>query len=300
MSQISEENEKRMTASVSIKEAIFEFILSRQAMYCTDSTISWYRYNLGKFRKYLEDNEIWEASDIKATHVRGFLFELKEKNLSDSYIHGFARTIKTFMNFLVDEEYRPSTFKITMPKIASKKLPCLDAKELKSLIAQISGARKKAMVMVLSDTGIRKSELLALDWGDIDLLGGAVTVRSGKGRKFRSVVMGVSTRRIIMKYRRSVSHEISEPVFQNSRGIRLTGPALQSIFYRLRESTGIYVTPHALRRTFATLSLRAGMNVLHLQGLLGHSTLEMTRKYVQLTKDDYSEAHRKFGPIDNL
>ncbi|MCK5635711.1 MAG: tyrosine-type recombinase/integrase, partial [Anaerolineales bacterium] len=59
-------------------------------------------------------------------------------------------------------------------------------------------------------------------------------------------------------------------------------------------------TPHALRRTFATLSLKAGMNLIHLQGLLGHSTLEMTRRYLQVLDEDLVDAHRSHGPIDTF
>jgi integrase/recombinase XerC/integrase/recombinase XerD len=300
MSQNSQENQIRMTASNSVKEAFFEFILSRQAMYCTEATIKAYQYNLGRFMEFLEKEVVEDVSEIKAKHVRGFLFGMREQGLSDSYIHIFARNIKTFMRFLLEEEYRQKIFNITMPKIAKKKLPVLDAKELKKLINGTTSVRNQAIVMTLADTGVRKSELLSLDWGDIDLQRGNVTVRSGKGRKYRSVVLGAKSRRVLLNYRRTVEHNDEDPLFQNSKGRRLTGPAIQSIFYRLRRTTGIYVTPHALRRTFATLSLRAGMNVLHLQGLLGHSTLEMTRRYVHMTDADYVNAHRKYGPIDNL
>ena len=63
---------------------------------------------------------------------------------------------------------------------------------------------------------------------------------------------------------------------------------------------GVQVSPMPCWRTFATMSLRAGMNLLHLQGLLGHSTIEMTRRYVQMLDDDLVEAHRAHGPIDTF
>ena len=55
-----------------------------------------------------------------------------------------------------------------------------------------------------------------------------------------------------------------------------------------------------LRRTFATLSIKAGMNLVHLQGLLGHSSIEMTRHYIQMLDEDLIEAHKEFGPIDKF
>lgn len=74
---------------------------------------------------------------------------------------------------------------------------------------------------------------------------------------------------------------------------------LRSILLRISERSGVHIAPHALRRTFATLALKAGMNPLHLQGLLGHSSLEMTRRYVQMMDEDLVEAHRMYGPVDH-
>jgi len=69
---------------------------------------------------------------------------------------------------------------------------------------------------------------------------------------------------------------------------------------RLGNRAGIKLSPHALRRTFATLALKAGMNVFQLQGLLRHSSLEMTRRYVTMLDEDLVDAHKKHGPIDYL
>ena len=74
---------------------------------------------------------------------------------------------------------------------------------------------------------------------------------------------------------------------------------LRSILLHISEQSGIHIAPHALRRTFAILALKAGMNPLHLQGLLGHSSLEMTRRYVQMMDEDLVEAHRMYGPVDH-
>ena len=154
--------------------------------------------------------------------------------------------------------------------------------------------------MVMVDTGVRRSEACALNWGDVDLKSGLVSIRRGKGGKARSVVVGISTRRALLKYRRTAEHDFRNPLFQTKQGRRLTHNGLRSIFVRLSKLSGVNVAPHTLRRTFATLSLKAGMNPLHLQGLLGHASLEMTRQYIQMLDDDLVEAHRLHGPIDTF
>lgn len=134
----------------------------------------------------------------------------------------------------------------------------------------------------------------------MDISSGIVRVEKGKGRKARSVVIGVHTRRALLKYRREVDSGDEKPLFQTRSGGRFTASGLRSWMLRISKRANIHISPHALRRTFATLSLRAGMNVIQLQGLLGHSTLEMTRHYVEMLEEDLVKAHREHGPIDNF
>lgn len=129
---------------------------------------------------------------------------------------------------------------------------------------------------------------------------GVVNIRRSKSKKARSTFIGVKTRRALLRYRRSTSHEDNDPVFQTQTGTRLKPSGFRQVIRRISEKSGIPFSAHDLRRTFTTLSLKAGMNVLHLQSLLGHSSLEMTRRYVQLVKDDLSEAHKEHGPIDRF
>ena len=88
--------------------------------------------------------------------------------------------------------------------------------------------------------------------------------------------------------------------FQTRSGVIFTASGLRSWMLRMSERADIHISPHALRRTFATLSLRAGMNVIQLQGLLGHSSLEMTRHYIEMLEEDLVRAHKEHGPIDFL
>ena len=90
------------------------------------------------------------------------------------------------------------------------------------------------------------------------------------------------------------------PLIQTRNGGRFTGDGLLRLFRRLSKKSGIHISPHALRRTFVILSLRAGMGVLHLQALLGHSSLDMVRYYAQMVEADLLEVHKIHSPIDNL
>jgi len=89
-------------------------------------------------------------------------------------------------------------------------------------------------------------------------------------------------------------------MFQKVSGERLEGNAIRMVCRRLSEATGINFQPHALRRSFATLSLKSGMDVITLQRLMGHSSVEMTAHYAQLLTVDLIEAHQAHGALDSL
>ncbi|MBX3002775.1 MAG: tyrosine-type recombinase/integrase [Anaerolineales bacterium] len=285
-------------ASAGLQDAYTDFILSRQAILCSEQTIKWYGYTAGNFIGWLKENNVGHPAEIQARHVRLFLAELVGKGLKDSSVNGYARSIKTLLKFLHAEGYTPIETKFSMPAVAKKRLPIITAEELRHILAS-TGLRDTALIMLLVDSGLRRAELCALNWEDIDLENGAIQVHRGKGGKARIVVIGAKTRRALLRYRRTIEAKHNSPVIQTRDGFRVTFGGLRSILLRISKRTGIHITPHALRRTFATLSLRAGMNPLHLQGLLGHSSLEMTNHYVQMLDDDLQVAHRTFGPIDN-
>ena len=91
------------------------------------------------------------------------------------------------------------------------------------------------------------------------------------------------------------------PLLSRGRGRRrYSGTGFLTIFRKLSKKTGIHVTPHALRRMFAILSLRAGMDALHLQAMLSHTSLDMVQRYAQMLDEDWLQAHGAHSPIDRL
>jgi site-specific recombinase XerD len=250
--------------------------------------------------QWLVQNGVSSPEEISARHVRAYLSELASRGVQDSYVNNHARAIRTMLRFLHAENYIPGPVTFPMPAIAEKRLLCLSSDDIRKLLGACITRRDRAVILLMVDTGLRRAEVCALKWEDVDLSDGLVRVVRGKGGKARSVVVGATTRRALLAYRRSIAPPASSALFQTPEGQHMTPNGLRSLLGRLGERAGVHVTPHALRRTFATMAMRAGMNLLHLQGLMGHSTIEMTRRYVQMLDDDLLEAHREHGPIDFL
>ncbi|MGE5377918.1 MAG: tyrosine-type recombinase/integrase [Bacteroidota bacterium] len=297
----NEQIPKWASASPDLYDAYLDFIMSRQAMMCREKTVAWYAFTLDRVLDWMVQHGVTHPAGITARDVRAYLANMAERGLSDSTMNNHARTIRTLLLFFYNEKYIPELVKFKMPSIAAKRLRFLDVPELEKVLRACTTKRDKVLILLMVDTGARRAEVEALNWGDVDIPSGLVKIVEGKGGKARSVVVGMETRRALLAYRRELENtEASKPLFQTSTGHRLEAMGIRSVLERVGDKAGVKMSPHALRRTFATMSLRAGMNPLHLQALLGHTTLEMTRRYTQMIDDDLVTAHKDHGPIDNL
>jgi integrase/recombinase XerC len=159
-------------------------------------------------------------------------------------------------------------------------------------------ARDRALIEMTYSAGLRLSELVGLNHGDLDRAGGLLRVR-GKGRRERIAPVGDRALRALESYLAAdgrVRMAPGEPVFTGRRG-RLSGRTVQRVVRgRLAGvAAGLGVTPHALRHSFASHLLDAGADLRAIQELLGHRSLASTQVYTHVTpgrlKDAYAQAH---------
>jgi len=287
-------------ASVALTDAYTDFILSRQAMNCTPATLEFYKYTAGAFLSWAEAQGITQPEGVTARYVRQYLAGLANVGRKDTTLHANARAIRTLLRFWHAENYLAAPVRFDMPKLAKKRLPVLTADQLQQIV-KACNARDCAIVLFMVDSGLRRKETINLNWGDVDMQSGLVRVRRGKGKKDRSAVIGARTRRALLVYRRALSARAdNSSLFQTREGGRFASDGFIQIFNRIKRHTGIHVSPHMLRRTFAILALRAGMSLLHLQALGGWATLGMVEHYAQMVDDDLLQAHRQFCPVDRL
>ena len=147
------------------------------------------------------------------------------------------------------------------------------------------------------------SEALAVNVEDVDFATGRVFLSLTKNREQRIVYLGVQARRQLVKYLQSLKTTVNAPLWVDGRsGKRLLRNGVTQLLSRIGKKAGVSPSnAHRFRRTFAVSFLRNGGDIFTLQRILGHSTLEMVRKYLDgLSDDDAHEAHKKFSPGDRL
>jgi len=161
-------------------------------------------------------------------------------------------------------------------------------------------ARDRAMIFLLYATGLRVSELVSLDLGQLDMSGGFVKPL-GKGGKERLVPFALAAGQILVLYiehHRLALDPQSHHIFVNHRGMALTRQAFWKLLKRLALLADLpgSLSPHVLRHSFATHLLKSGMNLRSLQMLLGHSDLSTTQIYTHVSPEHLKQTHKKFHP----
>jgi len=157
------------------------------------------------------------------------------------------------------------------------------------------GLRDRAILEVLYSTGIRVSELVGLNTGDVDLVSGSVKVR-GKGKRERLALLGAESQRAVRNYieKRKTN---SKAIFLNKNNTRLTDRSVRRIIDKYVKECSIEnkISPHSIRHSFATHLLNNGADLRSIQELLGHKNLSTTQIYThmgsQRIRQMYSKAH---------
>jgi integrase/recombinase XerC len=270
-------------------------------------TVVAYRHSLAKFKLFASDKISWV--DCTAQQFRAFLLECMKNGMARSYVRLTFAALRSFYKYLVEREgFRENPLReVQLPKM-EKKLPVvLSVAQVDELLtapkrtdrqAQApvwAAARDAAMMELFYSSGLRLSELAALNVADLDPFSETVRVL-GKGRKERVVPVGQTALNVIQQYRHEAKVQTG-PLFLSKLRKRIS---TRSIWLMLRKhlsqtSIQLQVSPHKLRHSFATHLLDNGADLRSVQTLLGHVNLSTTQIYTHVTmervKKAYDEAH---------
>jgi integrase/recombinase XerC/integrase/recombinase XerD len=314
------------TEQKTLQQFIDYYELCNRAEDKSPRTIDWYTHNLNYFGNYLKSNKLPDTLDkIDIYTLRQYILHLLKKNkyaghpscpeqlvpVSSSTVHGHVRTLRAFFNWLVAEGLlKDSPAKgLKPPKITRKVISTLSDDEIRNILGLFiplnpSSARNQTIFMLLIDTGIRSGELINLKIDDISMNEGLLKV-IGKGRKERIVPMGSNAQRVLQRYMFRYRPKPLNPgitnVFLSKTGGPFSENGLKLVFSRLANKSGIpRLHAHLCRHTFATRFLINGGDIFSLQQILGHSSLDMVRNYVNLASSHIVIQHQKFSPLDRL
>ena len=279
-------------------------------------TVRAYRGDLERFLDFLATYFLAKApvdivpGDVDPLAVRSYLAHLSRSGIGKTSQARGLSAVRSLFRFACREgvlQNNPAA-SVRSPK-QPKKLPRhLRPRELECLLEAAAGdepldRRNLAILELLYAAGLRVSELVSLDWGDLDLEGRVLRV-VGKGGKERMVPFGRPARDALQQWQESweevrhVDSEVEEPVFLNYRGDRLSARSVRRVIDRCVERAAVAsgVHPHTLRHTFATHLLESGADLRTIQELLGHSSLSTTQRYTHLEIEHLLSVYRESHP----
>jgi integrase/recombinase XerD len=277
----------------------------------SDNTLAAYRNDLSQFVEYLEGRpEVTGWPRVTQDHIIGHVLGLKEREYSSATVARKVAAIKSFFHFLVAEGEVPDdpTATLDAPRV-SKRLPrSLSRDDVDRLLAAphevpgAKGVRDAALLETLYATGMRVSEVVALNVDDVNTASGSVRC-FGKGGKERIIPMmdqAVSALEAYLDHGRLafLRDPQDKALFLNARGTRLTRQGLWLIIkdYVRRAGIEAEVTPHTLRHSFATHLLDGGAGLREVQQLLGHSNVSTTQIYTHVSGNRLREAYDQAHP----
>jgi len=278
-----------------------------------------YRRDLEGFEEFLKSSgtalspsgEV-EIERVNRIDIRKYLSFLHRKNRKSSIARKIS-SLRSFFKYLVREQVIPfnPAKGVSTPKV-ERTLPTSltvdeafrlmespkSTPEISSEGSRGKGLRDRAILELLYSSGLRVSELVGLNSGQLDLDLGIVRVM-GKGRKERIVPVGAKAIEALGAYlgERAVLKG-DEPIFVNSSGGRLTARSVGRLMKKYTRHSGIFrkVSPHSLRHTFATHLLDAGADIREIQEMLGHSSLSTTQRYTHVSTGRLMEVYDKAHP----
>jgi integrase/recombinase XerD len=284
-------------------ELFLQDLVERRSV--SQNTTSAYRTDLYQFRAFLTERGIASCLDVSHSGMLAFMLYLRERQYSNSTVARRTAAVKSFYSFLVAQKLLLSdpTEQIDSPKVDRDLPKSLSPAQVDDLLElplrepTPERLRDKAMLELLYATGMRVSELVALNLRDRS----ERQIRCiGKGGKERKLPIEGSAQTALEEYLdiargqlSRTSDEKTDALFLNHRGKRLTRQGFWLILKNYAAELGLHdLTPHTLRHSFAAHMIANGTDVRAVQTLLGHASLSTTQIYTQIdTSSGLSETH---------
>lgn len=274
----------------------------------SQNTISSYLRDVTQFSEYLENSQNSDLRRADSNMVRDYMNWMQGHGKSAASVTRFLASIKSFYNYLISQgilKNNPAKG-ITAAKVERKYPEILTSKEVELFLEQplcidAKGFRDHAMLELLYATGIRVSELISLDIGDLNLAAGLIRCES-KGKE-RVIPLYQTAIKALQDYVKNIRPQLiadsnEEALFVNMNGERMSRQGFWKIIKYYQEKAGIEkeITPHTLRHSFAAHLLENGADLRSIQEMLGHADISSTQIYTHVVKRQLKDVYRKAHP----
>ncbi|MFB7303560.1 tyrosine-type recombinase/integrase [Heyndrickxia sporothermodurans] len=299
-----------------IKFAIQDFLDDREFKNLSSTTIQTYKDILGQFQQYCSENEILNVQDITTNICKKYLLHCQRLGNNATTTNSKLQRIKAFLNYMIECEViekNPAT-KIQRAKedVRIDVFSDYHIKQMLNYYRRIKQREKAfyayrdySIIVILTGTGLRLSEMCSLKWTDIDFQNKSLSV-FGKNRRRETipitekVVNELATYKVFCEQHFGVTNEY---IFTNRENKQLTANAVKNVFKRLSKIMNfrdVRLSAHTFRHTFCQKCIQSGMSTFAVQRLMRHSSIAVTERYAAMWGNDLKEQNDKYNPLNNM
>jgi integrase/recombinase XerD len=299
-------------AEMPIGQALDEFVVEKEAAHLKPKTIENYLQSLRLFMECEGLSAETPLNDITLQNIYHWIGKMTENGVSPSSINHYLRDCRCIFYWCMERDYMEK-FQVKMVEKQEEPPKLFDNEDIEALLEKphkptatndyFTEWRTWAVVNWIMGTGSRCSSIVEVRMGDIDFAAGEVAIRHTKNKKPMILPISTSLETALKEYIRMFRKGADDDdyLFCNIGDEQLTTNALRHSFQRYCANRGVNQTNlHGLRHSFAKGWIRSGGDVFRLQKILGHSSLDMSRKYVAIYSEDLKDDYDRYSPLDNI
>lgn len=293
--------------NLTFKEGCEEYLTYCKARNLRNGTIKHYNESINSIYRFISPST--PLVELNSSTMNDFILNIKNNlDIKDTTLYTYARDLKTIMRYFMKQEYIPN-FEIPLVSVNKEPIDCYNDDELKRLLKKpnmktCSFTEYKCWVIInfLLSTGIRMNSLINIQIKDIDFDNDIVYIKTTKNRKPLIIPLNQTIIKILKEYLSYRQHENNnEYLFCNVYGKQLIKTTLYHYLCEYHNQRGVIKTGiHRYRHTFAKKWIIKGGNIVTLQKILGHSSLQITQNYLNMLTSDIKEDIDKYNILDEF
>lgn len=279
----------------------YKLFQNHNRMYNAPDTVEYYVTNLRRILAYFDWHQIYTTSQITKEILTDYVnYRLSNSKIKNVTLNKELKALYTMENFLVRNEYIDSFVKIDLLSETVPQIIVVEKNDLKRILDYIKtlSCQSQLVVLLLISTGIRTTELTRITHEDVDLINNQIYLERTKSKKPRFIFITDNHIKDLIIENMERNKKNNFLLFSSKDGSQYTANAIREILKKIKRKLDIKkLSPHKLRHTYATHLMEEGADLESVRLLLGHSTYEMTKRYVHLSTKHIKEINNRYNVL---
>ncbi|PKK95067.1 MAG: hypothetical protein CVV60_03185 [Tenericutes bacterium HGW-Tenericutes-5] len=298
--------------TIFIDEAI-ELFINKSISTTKVDTVNYYRKFLTKIKEFLINQGVYSVIQITNDVIYKYVSQEKSRGLKNNTINKSVDCLRYCLNYCHKLGYINENPLNNFEKLPNDDIETVtvDKNLLKRIFKHLRSQERTAIniqnhliFLLLIDTGIRRRELINIRTENVNLDKSFIYLTHTKTNRNRYIFLSKETIEVLNEYL-NIMPKLSEYLFINTLNHKqITDSKINWLVKKIKEDLkipdNVSISPHKFRHTYATMCLNNGADIIHVQKLLGHTTLRMTQRYLHKSYDELKQEHAKHSPVNFL